>query len=606
MTKQMRKTKLELIKTLFEKKDFFQAMTLCNEIDWSTVKNVRDLVIASDIYKVNGKFDEAFRCLEFAYDCVPVGKRILYQMLNLALDTENIERAEEYMEEYERRSFNDSETLILRYRLGRLKKKTPETLIPILKQYLEENLDEQWSYELAKLYAENNQIEECVDMCDYVILWFSVGEYVDKAIELKSQFAELTEEQIEKRDNKTKFQARLRQVELEYRSPEDIQVLTNRRQQEEEAARLAARGIVASQVEVPTIKPEMIEKEDSLVENLSADKDTSAEEVSPTKEFTIKIPSFRSKAQSSEKIYQRIQQAKENLKQEVWMNRESEQMPDNISDMLPKEEEESKNIEEEALSEERNQAEDDKTAKTEEIFPKVSNDLLINTREIVLEGRAWHLAVRCSVPEKGYDYAVKRIRELSQEHPTEGYPSEIMRTTGMQLNIYGIAKKSEEFLGKAMILESAGELADARMKELFDLMQQNILIVFVDYPERLERFLRRYPNMTSKISQVETAVVYDEDSLLDYGQKYADQRDYVFREDALLVLDRVIKRILLSDKEHPEKEVEQYIDEVIQYSEKSGFMRTVKDIFFVRYDKEHRLILKKEDLEKVDWKENLE
>ena len=55
-----------------------------------------------------------------------------------------------------------------------------------------------WAYELAVLYAMNNEKDKCIQLCDDIILWFGLGKYVEKALSLKSQFAPLTPAQKEK------------------------------------------------------------------------------------------------------------------------------------------------------------------------------------------------------------------------------------------------------------------------------------------------------------------------------------------------------------------------------------------------------------------------
>ena len=70
--------------------------------------------------------------------------------------------------------------------------------------HLSQEYLEEWAYELALLYKKAGFIEKCVAECDDIILWFSQGDYVVKAMELKKQFAPLTADQQEKYDNRFK------------------------------------------------------------------------------------------------------------------------------------------------------------------------------------------------------------------------------------------------------------------------------------------------------------------------------------------------------------------------------------------------------------------
>ena len=68
-------------------------------------------------------------------------------------------------------------------------------------EYKEKEYTERWSYELARLYAKAGMKEECIETCDDLILWFSEGKYVTKAMELKMKFTSLTPQQQEKYEN---------------------------------------------------------------------------------------------------------------------------------------------------------------------------------------------------------------------------------------------------------------------------------------------------------------------------------------------------------------------------------------------------------------------
>ena len=61
---------------------------------------------------------------------------------------------------------------------------------------------EEWAYELAKRYEEAGMTAECLEECDDLILWFSEGKYVYKAMELKMRYKPLTPLQQEKYDRR--------------------------------------------------------------------------------------------------------------------------------------------------------------------------------------------------------------------------------------------------------------------------------------------------------------------------------------------------------------------------------------------------------------------
>lgn len=578
MGRQNQKEKLEQIKKLFRKQEFRQAHSLCEEVDWRKIKSVSTLFMGSDVYKSVGDWEKALTCLEYAYDRAPVGKYILYQLADLALSVGQKSRASEYLEEYQQIAPQDSNLLILNYRLGKLNGDSPDKLIPMLKQYLTENLDEQWSYELAELYAQNKQLDECIKQCDYIILWFSVGEYVDKAIALKEHYASLSEEEIEKRDNKEKYRMRLKQVELDFRSPEDIQILTNRKEKEKEEERLAEKGIVGSKVKLSDVSDLVSAKE----------KEEKKDDESAT--IIAKPPQTFSQGEMRE----RFEQIKTMIRQERTTQRkydadEKEQVQENESTADSDEETTHSDAKPADVQESENFQEKEQPDKTESQADVQRKDDLV-----------WHFAIRCVNPDRGFDYAQKRINELKVGHEKE-YPEETVTFHAMELNLNDMLASRTPLCNRTVVIDYIGEMVDERVHELtkFLMEEAQTQFVFLDYPERLERFLRSYPDLTAQLNHVEDMIVYDVDSLLDYAKAYANDRDYVFHEKAIPILDQVIKQILLEKNEDSKEKLEQFLSEVIEESEEKTLMQTLRNVLFVRYDKENRLILKREDLTKI-------
>ncbi len=91
---------------------------------------------------------------------------------------------------------------ILRYQILRAQRAPVEQQIEALEEFKKAEYIEEWAYELAKLYQEAGMTAECLEECDDLILWFSEGQYVYKAMELKMQYKPLTPSQQEKYDHR--------------------------------------------------------------------------------------------------------------------------------------------------------------------------------------------------------------------------------------------------------------------------------------------------------------------------------------------------------------------------------------------------------------------
>ena len=215
------KLKIEQIGKLVARKDFKTALQIAESMDFRREKDVKVLTQVSEVYAENEKYDDAIELMLQAYDNAPIGKRIIYRLTELALLSGKPEEAEAYYKEFVHIAPEDQSRYILRYRIDKAKEKPIGTLIKTLEDYKEEDFDEKWAYELASLYDEAGMGKDCVKLCDEIILWFSLGKYVDKALELKVKYAPLTDSQREKIENKAKFEEQLHQVQMEYGTYEE-------------------------------------------------------------------------------------------------------------------------------------------------------------------------------------------------------------------------------------------------------------------------------------------------------------------------------------------------------------------------------------------------
>lgn len=190
--------KTEHIRQVAARKEYGEAAKLCDTIDWTKIRDVKMLTLAADVYTAVGEYEKAIDILQQAYEYAAMGRRIVYRLTELALKADSYDDAKNYFEEFCRIAPNDQGRYILLYKMARYQKATLDEKIKILETYKREDFDEKWAYELAVLYAMNNEKDKCIQLCDDIILWFGLGKYVEKALSLKSQFAPLTPAQKEK------------------------------------------------------------------------------------------------------------------------------------------------------------------------------------------------------------------------------------------------------------------------------------------------------------------------------------------------------------------------------------------------------------------------
>ena len=146
------RVKLEEINHLVEQKDYKGAMNVVDSIDWRRVKNVRTLCVVGEIYAANKRYEDSKEIFLLAYHRAPIGKNILYRLVEVSLKMGDISDATEFYQEYREVAPNDNTQYILKYKILKEKKAPLAEQIKLLEDYKEREFTEKWSYELAKLY----------------------------------------------------------------------------------------------------------------------------------------------------------------------------------------------------------------------------------------------------------------------------------------------------------------------------------------------------------------------------------------------------------------------------------------------------------------------
>lgn len=198
MDKKEYRARLDEINNLVEKQDYREALNVVETIEWRRVRSARTLCMVSEIYEVNKRYDDSLRLLLLAYQRAPSGKLILYRLVELSVKMTDYESAVKYYNQFLKLSPNDNNRYILKYKIYKGRKNPIEDQIKILEKYKASEYTERWAYELARLYARADMRDECIAECDEMVLWFSDGKYVKKALELKMKYTELTDAEKEK------------------------------------------------------------------------------------------------------------------------------------------------------------------------------------------------------------------------------------------------------------------------------------------------------------------------------------------------------------------------------------------------------------------------
>lgn len=473
--------KVEQIKKLVNKGDFETAMKIADTIDWRRVRSTSLLTMISQIYEKNAEYQDAKDILLLAYERAPLGKGLLYKLTDLALRENNIQEAEAYYREFCELSGDDPRQYLLRFLILEAKDAPLEQQINSLERYCQEELDEKWLYHLAELYHQANQADDCVRICDKIMLMFGLGKYVDKAMELKLQYAPLTKYQMDLVENREKYEEKLRAVEEEYKNG-------TYRKPEPEGEYLDTDEPEAELDDEPENEPEGQPEQAEPEEKAGKPK----AETKPADEKVEKaaldedVVASLHEAQAEEALAKEVSKIKPYDEEEGASEGETRVFR-NLRDLEPAEEKSEEAPIHEFEEEEETIVEDwDFEPEEEEEEIKESNHLMIEAED----------------PAAGLPMALdslKKIhRELGTKHP-------VAKISGANLSHRGIASVAERLAGKDLVVEHAADLDDLTVEELEELMTQDetgMVVVLIDTQARLEQMHRAYPALAERFQYI--------------------------------------------------------------------------------------------------------
>ena len=487
--------RIDQIKKKIASEDFETAMKIADTIDWRRVRNINILSMVSGVYEKNGEYQEAKDILLLAFERAPMGKRLLYKLAELAIKEGSPDEAEDYYREFCELAPEDPRQYILRYLILGAKGAPVEQLIHTLEQYCNVELDEKWLYELAELYNAAHMEQLCVMTCDKIMLMFGTGKYVDKAIDLKVQYAPLTDYQMDLVENKDKYEARLKAVETEYNKKKPMVLPIDEEDAQEEQE--AEDAYVYQQEAAYTKEPEPEEKVlEEQPETVFDDEETGEEEAfsnavqEPEEEQELSCEEEESEADSEPEVSSEPETASGSSKEDETLRaqlHEAEAQEDLAKEMS-------------RLAEEHGYSEETQAAQTQ-----VLADIRHLKKGPMYSGSN-HLMIEADEPEKGFELAVKTLKRIHQE---TGAKNQAAKITGARLNNRGIFTLSDKLTGKDLIIEQAGDMNESILQELNQLMARDetgMSVVLIDTAERLEELHKTYPGLAKRFECIGISV----------------------------------------------------------------------------------------------------
>ena len=569
--------KVEQIKKLVNRGDYATAMKICDTIDWRRVRNGSLLSMVSQIYEKNEEYQEAKEVLRIAYERAPVGKRILYKLTDLALREGRVGEAETYYREFCEVAQDDPRQYLLRYLILKEKKAPIEQLIRSLEAYTSSELDEKWMYELAELYHKAGLEDKCVATCDTIMLMFGLGKYVDKAMDLKLEYAPLNKYQMDLVENRDKYEAKLRAVEEEYSTKsyakvEEDTVLEEETPEPEVSAEEPAEEDVirihedeeseklAQEMAKIAEEPTAIVEEDEMEATRTLDDLHSLKEIKPTQRVLDAAAEREAEAAAeAEREIERQRAAIRAAKEREEMEAEALRRAEEEREKARREEEERRakreaeiaceralREEAERLEQERLEREKEKAAVAEEIEIESLDD----------EPEMNNLMIEAETEEEGLAMAIEALKKIHREL---GYKNPVAKISSEKLNKKGIRAVADKLAGKDLVIEHAAGLTAAVQNELDDLMENDksgMIVVLIDTPENLEKLHATHASLASKFQYIGSDAKAEEQDITEAAVEEALEKEIAAQEKIAKEAEKTakIEKTPIVVKEEPKEE----------------------------------------------------
>lgn len=489
--------KVEQIKKLINKSDYETAMKIADSIDWRRVRNANLLSMVAEVYEKNEEYQEAKDILLIAFERAPIGKRLLFKLTELALKEGSVEEAEAYYREFCELAPDDSRQHLLRYMILRSKNAPVEQLIHSLESFTTEELDEKWLFELATLYHEAGASEQCVSICDKIMLMFGLGKYVDKAMELKLQHAPLTRYQMDLVENRDKYEAKLREVQQDYQAAPEAEEPYDEDVDEDEPVQIID--------EEPQPDRQYMEERSigELMDEVEAESDEGYPEAGYDFADTVQETMIEASTDTidGQELVVAVKQAEVEEHLAEQMSKISfEDYPDDedvpggrtriLGDLK-------------SIKMVSTELDDVKMAEPLKV-PRPLRNPEVNRMAAVVKApepavsrrlKGVYLMVTSRTPEKGLELAVETLKALQL---SSGIKNPVAKISGSKLNKKGMLASAEKLTGKDLIIEEAGDLEPGTVDELETFLAKSngrMRILMVDNPKQIQKMREKYPTL---------------------------------------------------------------------------------------------------------------
>lgn len=201
--------------------------------------------------------------------------------------------------------------------------------------------------------------------------------------------------------------------------------------------------------------------------------------------------------------------------------------------------------------------------------------------------------------EEGMDILTLAKNLVKEMQTTDrNFSGKIAKISAKSLNKRDITQTLEKLSGGALVIQEAGSLSDESADRLHkELNHENrgIMILLTDTKKAIHKWMDRNASLVDCFNICIDVEALDDDSLVEYGKKYAKEQEYSIDEMGVLALHTRISDMQTSDHAVTVAEVKSIVDEAIRRANRKNLSHFFDILVAKRYDEEDMIILREKD-----------
>lgn len=188
------------------------------------------------------------------------------------------------------------------------------------------------------------------------------------------------------------------------------------------------------------------------------------------------------------------------------------------------------------------------------------------------------------------------IREM--QYNDSNFSGKVAKISAAALNKKEIAETLTRLSNGALIIERAADLNEITVTKLNKVLENEnigLFLILEDTKKRINNLLSSNESLTTCINLRIDIEPLDDEALVAYAKKYAEENEYSIDEFGVLALHTRIADMQTSDHEVSVSEVRELVDNAIYYANKKTPRHFLDILLAKRYDKEDMIILREMD-----------